>query len=73
MEIPKHLSKRDQQLAEHFGGADLADYTTPDTVPYCDKGNHKASSLFHAPQHINHWKKVEREQRNRHIQNETEP
>lgn len=60
------MGKEDKKRteAQNLGGAeDFSVYRRPDTVPYCDKGNHKESSLYHAPQHRDHWKKVEREQR----------
>ena len=50
-----------QQKNECNAGQGCCVYRKPDTVPYCDKGNHKESSLYHAPQHRKHWKKVERE------------
>lgn len=57
---PRRLTLHDIQQAQQYGGADLEDYDSPDQLPYCDKGQHKLSSLFHAPQHQEHWKKVEK-------------
>ena len=72
MEIPKwiKLSKRDQEMAEQFGGTDTNDYLSSDNLPYCDKGGHKESSIFNQPNHVNHWRKVAHVQRNHHIKDE---
>lgn len=39
---------------------DFSIYEKPDTQNYCDKGGHRERSIAHAPQHREHWKKVER-------------
>jgi hypothetical protein len=56
---PPQPSKRDEEMANHYGGSDLNDYDSCDTVPYCDKGGHKERSSYHQKQHQDHWKKEE--------------
>jgi hypothetical protein len=55
------LSNRDMEMAQQFGGADREDYDSNDQLNYCDKGNHKLSSMYHQPNHLHHWQKEERE------------
>lgn len=63
-QVPFLLNKRGQEVAVVLGGAeDFREYEQSDCVPYCDKGNHRESSLFHAPQHREHWKKEEKKRR----------
>ena len=35
-------------------------YRKPDTVPSCDKGDHKSRSLANSPVHQEHWAKEEK-------------
>jgi hypothetical protein len=37
---------------------DWSNYNQRDTSPYCDKHGHLERSIAHAPQHIEHWKKI---------------
>jgi hypothetical protein len=53
MEKKPQLSKRDQEAARKYGGADT--YTPPTTDPtYYDKINHWSRSVVHQPSHIKH-------------------
>lgn len=61
------LSKKDLEMAGKFGGSDWQDweeYERIDTTPSFDKGGHKERSVANDPKHINHWKKVWRENQN---------
>jgi len=43
--------------------AEKADWSkVKDQSGYSDKGGHKSRSEANQPQHLNHWKKVERKQ-----------
>ena len=55
----ERLSLKGLKLADLLGGADLADYTSPDTIRSCDKGDHKLRSLVAQPNHQEHWKKLQ--------------
>jgi hypothetical protein len=59
MEIPHRLSKRDEELAKQFGGADLEDYQTPQERPYFDKFDHAQRSIYHQPNHLSFWNQEE--------------
>lgn len=53
--------ERIKTTGQELGGSeDFSVYQVRDTVPYCDKGSHRESSLYHAPQHRDHWKKEEK-------------
>lgn len=55
-DLKKELSHRDEYEAEKYGGADTPERKDP-YPPYCDKPDHALRSLYHAPQHKEHWKK----------------
>ena len=54
-------SIKEMERATQFGGVDKdwKDYTKKDNLIYCDKGGHKERSIYHAPQHLEHWRKAE--------------
>ncbi len=41
-----------------LGGVDEVNYEMRDTVPSCDKSDHRARSIACSPVHEKHWKKV---------------
>ncbi|OGM14950.1 hypothetical protein A3A76_05650 [Candidatus Woesebacteria bacterium RIFCSPLOWO2_01_FULL_39_23] len=56
MKTPERLTNKQQIIAASLGGEDLGseiDERYPNK-PYYDKGNHRASSIFHSPNHKNH-------------------
>jgi len=54
--LRKELSNHDKQEAEFYGGSDPFEKEEP-YPSYCDKTDHALRSLYHAPQHKEHWKK----------------
>jgi hypothetical protein len=60
---PKNLTASEIQNAQQFGGADFDIYNIEDDCLGCDKGGHRERSIFHQPNHINHWTKVNQELR----------
>jgi hypothetical protein len=57
----ERLKIADIKLSEQFGGyEDPADYKETREPTYCDKGDHKQRSIYHQPQHLDHFKKLEK-------------
>ena len=54
-------AKTEEERHDCNGGDGCCIYDLVVRENYCDKGSHRESSLFHQPNHRNHWKKVERE------------
>lgn len=58
--MKERLSKQIIEQSQQMGGCDNPELFREIKEPtYCDKGDHKARSLFHQPQHKEHFKKVE--------------
>lgn len=59
--INQRLTNEELEKAKQFGGTDLNydQYILPDLERMIgpDKGSHKLRSIFHAPQHLEHWRK----------------
>ncbi len=57
MEIPRWIPKKVVEESESLGGMDIDNSEDLQEKPYFDKGMHKFLSLFHKPNHKNHFKK----------------
>lgn len=55
------ITRNEIKRAAQFGGvdSDWQEYIAQQENNYCDKGEHKLRSIYHAPQHLEHWRKVE--------------
>ena len=55
------ITKKEEERAAQYGGvdSDWKEYTLFDSRISADKGSHKLRSIYHAPQHLEHWRKVE--------------
>ena len=55
------VNQKELERAAQFGGADIdwKEYTLFDSRISADKGSHKLRSIYHAPQHLEHWRKAE--------------
>jgi hypothetical protein len=57
--MKERLANCQLKQAEAYGGTDDPVEFRPEKLPtYCDKGDHRERSIYHSPQHLEHWKKV---------------